>query len=153
MEAKLSALACKSLSSALKDLHDMIGDWIHKYYPKSLKKQRFDKSEISMETAQNPQWAAIFDLDETVLHYSEGAGIKSTVDKECRVPRDMYTFLNFLRSQRIKIVYITARRDRMKDETQATLESMRMWRPDDLLVLKPESWPPESSSLYKHHAR
>jgi predicted secreted acid phosphatase len=106
-----------------------------------------------METAQTPQWAAVFDLDETVLHYSEGRGIKSSVDTECRVPREMYSFLNLLRSLKIKIVYITARRENMKDETQATLESMRMWRPDDLLVLKPLAWPPESSSLYKHHAR
>ena len=87
------------------------------------------------------------------MHYSATRGIKSSVDTDCRVPREMYTFLNFLRSLNIKIVYITARREVMKDETQATLESLRMWRPDDILVLKPDSWPPESSSLYKHHAR
>lgn len=153
VESKLSALACSSLTEALKDLHKMIEDWIRKYYPSSLKKQRFERSEINLEIATAPQWAAIFDLDETVLHYSEGAGIKSSVDTDCRVPREMYSFLGFLRSMHIKIVYVTARRERMKDETISTLESVRMWMPDDILVLKPETWPPESSSLYKHHAR
>lgn len=92
-------------------------------------------------------------MDETVLHYSEGTGIKSTVDEECRVPREVFNFLSFLRNHRIKIVYVTARREKMKAETMATLESVGMWRENDLLVLKPDRWPPESSSLYKHHAR
>lgn len=95
----------------------------------------------------------MFDLDETVLHYSEGSGLKSTVDTDCRVPREMYSFLNFLRSQHVKIVYVTARRERMKNETQKTLESLNMWREGDILVLKPNDWPPESSSTYKHNAR
>ena len=56
-------------------------------------------------------------MDETVLHYSEGKGIKSTVDTDCRVPRDMYNFVRYLRGQNIKIVYITARREKMTEET------------------------------------
>lgn len=39
------------------------------------------------------------------------------------------------------------------EETQRTLESVNLWHPNDLLVLKPNDWPPESSSIYKAKAR
>jgi hypothetical protein len=38
VEAKLSALPCNSLQEALRDLQQMIQDWISKHYPNSLKK-------------------------------------------------------------------------------------------------------------------
>jgi HAD superfamily, subfamily IIIB (Acid phosphatase) len=152
VESQLTAVACKTLPQALTELRACIIEWMEKHIPAQARGSR-SSSNISMETAMGPQWAAVFDLDETVLHYSEGQGLKSDVDKDCRVPKEMFTFLNFLRSRRIKIVYITARRERMKSETQRTLDSLNMWREGDTLVLKPNDWPPESSSLYKHHAR
>jgi predicted secreted acid phosphatase len=54
VEAKLSALPSDSLAQALRDLQTMVQDWISKHYPNSLKQQRFERSDINVETANTP---------------------------------------------------------------------------------------------------
>lgn len=153
VDSPLHAIVCSSLSEATSHLTQYIDDWLTKHVPKCLGARSDERSQIALEEARAPQWAAVFDLDETVLHYNEGKGIRSEVDKECHLPREMYNFLNFLRRKGVKIVYITARREGMVEQTRRTLESMRLWREGDTLVLKPVDWPSGSSSTYKSNAR
>jgi len=91
--------------------------------------------------------AAIFDLDETVLHYF-GDGIN-----DCNIPKCVRTLLEFLRENNVKICFITARRETMRTETLTTLAEKGVLQDSDLLFMKPSDFPKHRSSVFKSRMR
>jgi hypothetical protein len=95
------------------------------------------------------QLVAIFDLDETVLHYF-GDGIN-----DCKIPKCVRSLLSFLRDNSVQIFFITARREKMRQETENTLKLLGIWKEgsSDTLFLKPDDFPRNRSSVFKSRMR
>lgn len=91
--------------------------------------------------------SAIFDLDETVLHYF-GDGLD-----DCRIPQCIRSLLNFLRENGVQICFITARRENMRADTLKTLSNKGVLEESDLLFLKPNDFPKNRSSVFKSRMR
>lgn len=96
---------------------------------------------------RNP--TAIFDLDETVLKY---IGPNEDSDFPRKFP-GMGDFIVWLRRHGIQVCYITARRERGRRETVATLKNLRVWNDGDELLMKPDDAPSHSSSIVKNEQR
>lgn len=97
--------------------------------------------------AKHLNLAAIFDLDETVLHYF-GDGMH-----DCNIPKCVRTLLVFLRENNVKVCFITARRESMRTETLETLANKGVLEETDLLFMKPNDFPKHRSSVFKSRMR
>jgi predicted secreted acid phosphatase len=98
--------------------------------------------------AKSLKLVAVFDLDETVLHYY-GDGMH-----DCKIPKCVRSLLSFLRENDVQIFFITARRENMREETEKTLDKLGIWNPEiDKLFLKPDDFPRNRSSVFKSRMR
>lgn len=98
--------------------------------------------------AKGLKLVAIFDLDETVLHYY-GDGMH-----DCKIPKCVRSLLGYLRDNGVQIFFITARRENMRDETEKTLDKLGIWDPEqDKIFLKPDDFPKNRSSVFKSRMR
>ncbi len=116
--------------------------------------QALDRAEEVMEYLErknmmprNP--AAVFDLDETILKY---IGPNEDSDFPRKFP-GMGSFVNWLRKRDVQLCFITARRERGYKETLRTLKKLDIWNEDDLLLMKPDDAPSNSSSIVKDKQR
>lgn len=90
----------------------------------------------------------IFDLDETLLKY-----IGDEDSDFARTFPGMRSFMEELRALGVHVVYITARRERGRRETERTMRELKLWREGDVLMMKPNDFPSHASSVAKRQQR
>lgn len=90
----------------------------------------------------------IFDLDETLLKY-----IGDDESDFARTFPGMKRFMEDLRGLGVEVVYITARREKGRNQTINTLKNLKLSQEGDILLMKPNGFPPQSSSLAKRQQR
>jgi len=94
------------------------------------------------------QPSIIFDLDETLLKY-----IGDEYSDYPRTFPGMRSFMENLRSLGVDVVYITARREKGRRSTMRTLHKLSLWQEGDILIMKPDNFPSQSSSIAKRMQR